>query len=92
MKKLIFALLFAAALQAATVMPGHIACTKEVWLKDTARFSQTQDINSLKTYLKMERCYVMKNPVEVKVLKENLDSTEFFLRGQRFWIAPQGVR
>lgn len=60
MKKLLLALLAASALQAASVVPGHIACTKETWLKDTIRFGQTQDAASLKTYLKMERCYVMK--------------------------------
>lgn len=93
MKKVIFALLFAAAgLQAAVMMPGHIACTKEAWLKDTVRFGQNRDMNSLRTYLKMERCYVMKSPVEVKVIKQNPDSTQFFLRGQHFWAMPQAVR
>ncbi|MGE4294835.1 MAG: hypothetical protein AB7E49_03950 [Campylobacterales bacterium] len=93
MKKLLFLLAVSIlTLQAEQVIPGHIACTKETWLKDTIRFGQTRDMNSLKTYLKMERCYVMKSPVEVKVIRKNLDSTQFFLRGQHFWAVPQAVR
>jgi hypothetical protein len=87
------ALALSLTLQAAQTVHGHIACEREGWLRDTIRFGQENNQEALKSYLKMERCYVIQGGVPVQIRKETEDGlTRFFVQGSTLWVVSDGIK
>lgn len=91
MKKFILLAVFGALLHAQSLVVGHIACKKERWLEDTLIFGKESDQKSLKSYLKMGRCFVISEPVQVKIVSQNAKTVQFFYHGFNYWSVPEAV-
>ena len=86
-------LLLTLAAEAAQSIHGHIACERENWVRDTIRFGQEGNQEALKSYLRMERCYVMQGGVPVQIRRETSDGlVQFFVQGKTLWIVQEGIR
>ncbi|MDR2034655.1 MAG: hypothetical protein LBP89_08520 [Helicobacteraceae bacterium] len=73
------------------VQRGHIACEREIWLKDTLGFFARNDPASLKSYLKMERCFVMAGG-NAYLLKRDDNLARISLSdGRRLWVANKAI-
>jgi hypothetical protein len=80
-----------AAAPIVNVQRGHIACEREIWLKDTLGFFAQNDRESLKSYLKMERCFVMAGG-NAYLLKRDADLARISLSdGRRLWVANKAI-
>lgn len=90
MKKLVL-LAVATLLSAQTLTVGHIACKKEQWHKDTLVFGKNGDRSSFVSYIKMGRCFVIKEPIAVRVVGESRESVQFFYLGNHYWTSPEAI-